>query len=127
MFNPTIKDVMVVATLLPSIIPMLLLKVNSFAFIKLIVSVITAELDCIKAVERKPIVKLFGVEEVKDRSFCFTLDKDNEIRLLLKVFIELIKRIIPPSSNVIVMFFTNKLYFKFSKIMFLSVLNYRGE
>lgn len=123
MFNPTIKEVIVVATLLPNIIPMLLLKVSILAFISVIVKVITAELDCIKAVERKPIVKLLGVEEVKDKSFCFTLFSDNEIRLLLKVFIELIKRIIPPSSNVIVMLFTNKLYFDFSKIMFLSVLN----
>ena len=123
MFNPTIKEVIVVATLLPNIIPMLLLKVSILAFISVIVNVITAELDCIKAVERKPIVKLLGVEEVKDKSFCFTLFSDNEIRLLLKVFIELIKRIIPPSSNVIVMLFTNKLYFDFSKIMFLSVLN----
>ena len=38
-FKPTINDVIVVAMLLPNIIPILLLKVSNFAFIKPIVSI----------------------------------------------------------------------------------------
>ena len=44
-FSPIIKDVIVVAMLLPRSIPILLLKVNIWAFIRLIVSKMTAELD----------------------------------------------------------------------------------
>ena len=80
MFRPTIKEVMVVAILLPNMIPMLLLKVKSLAFIKLIVSIITAELDCIIVVAKKPVLKLFIVEEVMLFSFCFTLFIDKCVR-----------------------------------------------
>ena len=40
---------------------MLLLNVRMFAFIRLIVSIITAELDCIRAVAIKPTIRLFDV------------------------------------------------------------------
>lgn len=44
-FNPIINEVVVVAILLPNIIPILLLKFKRFAFISVIVIIITAELD----------------------------------------------------------------------------------
>ena len=87
-FNPIINEVIVVAILLPSIIPMLLLNVSIFAFISPIVSIITAELDCISDVVTNPNAILFGVEDVKFNSFCFILFKDIFTRLLLKESIE---------------------------------------
>lgn len=87
-FNPTIKDVIVVAMLLPNIIPMLLLKVSILALISVIVSIITAELDCIMAVDKNPTIKLLDVEDVMLSSFCFILLNDRHIRLLLSVSIE---------------------------------------
>lgn len=79
--------------------PILLLKFNILAFIKLIVSIITAELDWIIDVEIKPTIKLFFVEDVKVNNLFFTLVIEIDIRLLLKVSIEYIKRIIPPSKR----------------------------
>lgn len=114
--SPTINDVIVVAMLLPSIIPMLLLNVRILAFISPIVSIITAELDCIKAVEIKPTNRLFEVEEVNFKSFCLTLFNDKEIRLLLNMSIEYIKRIIPPSNKVIVIISPLKYIKKTDKI-----------
>ena len=104
------NEVMVVAMLLPSIIPMLLLKVNILAFMRPIVNIITAELDCINAVEIKPTNRLFEVDEVIFNNFCFIFVNDSVIKLLLKKSIEYMKRIIPPINNVRVIFITNKLY-----------------
>ena len=87
-FNPIMNDVIVVAILLPSIIPIELLKVNSLAFISPIVSIITAELDCIMVVAMKPIVKLFEVDDVRLNIFCFTLSNDKVIKLQLNKSIE---------------------------------------
>ena len=83
-FIPIMNEVIVVAILLPSIIPILLLKVSSLAFIKLIVSIITAELDCISDVVINPVLKLLNVVEVIVFSFCFTLFRDNKVKLLLR-------------------------------------------
>ena len=87
-FKPMIKEVTVVAMLLPSMIPMELLNVKSFAFISPIVSIITAELDCIMVVAMKPIVKLFEVDDVRLNIFCFTLFIDKVIKLQLNKSIE---------------------------------------
>ena len=82
--SPVMKEVIVVAMLLPNMIPILLLKVKSLAFIRLMVSIITAELDCIMVVAKKPVVILLNVEDVMLCNFCFTLFKDRDIRLLLR-------------------------------------------
>ena len=87
-FNPIMKDVIVVAMLLPNIMPILLLKVSNLAFIRLIVNIITAELDCIIVVDIKPTKILFFVVDVKFNSFCFTFVKDKVIKLLLNKSIE---------------------------------------
>ena len=109
-FNPIINEVIVVAILLPSIIPIELLKVNSLAFINPIVSIITAELDWMRDVAIKPTVKLLYVDDVKFSIFCFTLFKDKVIKLLLNKSIECIKRIIPPINRVKVINITIKIY-----------------
>lgn len=112
-FNPIINEVIVVAILLPSIIPMELLNVKSLAFIRPIVSIITAELDCINEVATKPTIKLLEVVDVKFNIFCFTLFNDKVIRLLLNKSIEYMKRIIPPINKVKVIYITIKIYYFF--------------
>lgn len=84
MFNPVIKEVIVVAMLLPSIMPILLLKVNALAFIREIVRIMTADDDCISAVAINPVLKLFKVEDVIEFSFCFILFNDIDIRFVLR-------------------------------------------
>ena len=79
---------MVVAMLLPSIIPILLLNVSNLAFIRLIVSIITAELDWIIVVDINPTRMLFFVVDVKFNIFCFTFVNDKAIKLLLNKSIE---------------------------------------
>lgn len=96
--------------LLPSNIPMLLLNVNSLAFIRLIVNIITAELDCMIEVVIKPTAMLFGVVEVNFSNLFLMFVNDRVIKLLLKKSIEYIKRIVPPISKVNVNLITNKLY-----------------
>lgn len=83
-FNPVIKEVMVVAILLPNIMPMLLLNVNILAFIKEMVKSITADDDWIIDVAKKPVLRLFNVEEVIEFNFCFTLCNDIDIRFVLR-------------------------------------------
>ena len=86
--------------------PMLLLKVSSLAFIKLMVNIITAELDWIIHVDINPVIKLFVVEDVRFNNFCFVLFNDKDIRLLLKQSIEYIKSVTPPINKVNVIFIT---------------------
>jgi hypothetical protein len=110
MFNPTIKDVMVVAILLPRSIPMLLLKFNNPAFIKLMVKIITAELDWIIKVLIKPNKRLFLVVLVANVIFSFSLFKDKVASVSLKEFIEYTKTIRAPSKIVKVITSPIKIY-----------------
>lgn len=87
-FNPTINDVVVVAILLPNSMPILLLKFKRFTFIRVIVSIITAELDWIIVVAINPVTTLLEVEDVILVIFCLILSKDIFIKLLLKRSIE---------------------------------------
>ena len=80
-FKPIINEVIVVAILLPKRIPILLLNVNILAFIRLIVSKITAELDWIIIVDRNPASMLFLVEEVNFNIFFFIVSKERHDKL----------------------------------------------
>ena len=86
--SPIMNEVIVVAMLLPSMIPILLLKVRRLAFIRLIVIIITAELDWISAVVMNPVVKLFVVDDVMLFSWFLILGKDNDVSVLLRRSIE---------------------------------------
>lgn len=56
-FNPMNIEEIVVAILLPNIIPILSLKVKILAFIIVRVNRVTAELDCISRVVQNPVAK----------------------------------------------------------------------
>ena len=109
-FNPTIKDVMVVAILLPKTIPILWLNVKMLAFISAIVSIIRAELDCIMAVEMNPVNIEWCKEDVKFWIFCLILMMDNFSKSFVNKSIEYIKSIIPEISNETFIIVTSKVY-----------------
>ena len=87
-FKPTINDVIVVAILLPKIMPILWLKVNAFILINVIVIIMIAELDCINAVEINPVSILECKEDVNLDSFSLIDVKENFNRSLLNKSIE---------------------------------------
>lgn len=88
MFNPTIKEVIVVATLLPKMIPILWSNVNKFALISAIVIIIRAELDWMMEVEINPVNKDDLKDDVNFFSFCLIESIDNFNKSLLKISIE---------------------------------------
>lgn len=99
MFSPVIKEVIVVAILLPKRIPILLLKLNVFAFIRLIVKIIIAELDWIKMVVKKPSAMLLAVVDVNDKSLLFILLTEREDKHSVMVLIENMNKTIPPINK----------------------------
>ena len=76
------------------------------------VSIMTAELDWISAVDKKPTAMLLEVDEVKLNNFFLMLFKDKVIKLLLSMSIEYMKSNIPPINSVKVMCITIKIYLK---------------
>ena len=95
------------AILLPRTIPILWLNDRIFEFIKVIVSIISAELDWIINVEKNPVNRDFWKDEVNFfRLFCI-LKREDFIRLFDKDSKENTNKDRPPSNRVIFTCFTS--------------------